>query len=65
VGGDEGLLVNVDRLDTLRVLASSSSPRSLDRALQAILEAFDHLHRNVQPRFLLQRLCLELSRVEA
>jgi len=65
VGGDEALVVNVDRLDTLRTLASSSSPRSLDRALQAILEAFDHLHRNVQPRFLLQRLCLELSRVGA
>ncbi len=63
VGGDEGLVVNVDHLDTLRALASASSPRSLDRALRAILEAFDHLHRNVQPRFLLQRLCLELSRV--
>lgn len=65
VGSDERLLVNVDHVEALRSLARDSTPRSLDRALRVLLEAHHHLQRNVQPRFLLQRLCLELARIRA
>lgn len=63
VGTDERLLVNVDRLDGIRALAGRSDPRKLDRAVRGILEAGDQARRNVQPKFLLQKLCLDLGRL--
>jgi len=63
VGASQDLLVNVDRLEALQALAARSDSRRLEAALRCLLEAGDQLRRNVQPRFLLQRLCLELTRV--
>jgi DNA polymerase-3 subunit delta' len=62
VGAGEDLLVNVDRLEALRGLVARSDSQRLDRALRSLLEAGYHLRRNVQPRFLLQKLCLDLAR---
>jgi len=64
-GASQDLLVNVDRVGDLQTLADRSDSRRLEAALRAILEAGDHVRRNVQPRFMLQRLCLELARAAA
>lgn len=63
VGSDERLLVNVHRLDALRALAARTDARRLDAALHRILEAGDQVRRNVQPKLLLQRMCIELTKV--
>lgn len=63
VGSDDRLVVNVHRLEALRSLAGRSDARKLDSALHRILEAGDQVRRNVQPKLLLQRMCLELTRV--
>ncbi len=62
VGAGQELLVNLDHLGGLEALVARSDPRRLEGALRCILEAGEHVRRNVQPRFLLQRLCLELAR---
>lgn len=62
VGADERLVVHVDRLEALRALAGRSDPGRLGRAVKRILDAGHQARRNVQPKFLLQQLCLELAR---
>ncbi|MCA1595359.1 MAG: DNA polymerase III subunit delta' [Chloroflexi bacterium] len=55
------LLVNLDRLESLRRLAARQSEPMLRRALDSTLTAQDLLRRNVNPQLLLEDLMLEFT----
>lgn len=60
--GNEAAVVNQDRLDDLRRLASEGGLRRPRRALELLLEAAEHFKANLNGRLVLQRLCLQLAR---
>lgn len=61
--GAGDLVVHKKRLGTLENLARSLSPSTIRAAVRDFQEADHHLHRNVSPRLLLQRLCINLAKI--
>jgi DNA polymerase III subunit delta' len=60
-GGGEALLVNIDRRDELRTLASRMPPPALGRALDTIKTAWLALEGNLNPRLALEWTLVALA----
>lgn len=58
---DEGLLINLDRKETLARLAAALPGAVLSERIAAVEEAKEALRRNVHPRLLLENLFLRLT----
>lgn len=62
--GSTELVVHKERLEFLETLAANVSLVGIRGAVREFQEAEQFLHYNVNPRLLLQRLCIELSEVQ-
>jgi len=60
--GSVDLVVHRERMDRLQELASVMSAAKIRFAIQELQEADHFVQRNVSPRLLLQRLCINLSK---
>lgn len=61
--GCENLVLHREKLPRLSELASSLSSSVIHRAIGEFQEAEQFLQRNVSPRLLMQRLCVNLSKI--
>ena len=61
--GCEELVLHKDRISRLQELAANLPPASIRQAINEFQEAEQFLQRNVSPRLLMQRLCVNLSKV--
>lgn len=61
--GSTDLVVHKDRLHLLEELAARVSAGSIRKAIQDFQEADHYLQRNVSPRLLMQRLCINISQL--
>ena len=60
-GADGALAANCDCVEELAALAQARGALGLEKDLQRLQEAYEHLGSNVQPRLWLQHLCLGLT----
>ncbi|MDO5297381.1 MAG: DNA polymerase III subunit delta' [bacterium] len=60
-GADRSLVANCDYAEELYALAQNRGALGLEKDLQRLQEAYEHLNSNVQPRLWLQHLCLGLA----
>lgn len=60
--GSEDLVIHKTRLGELQELASRLAPPVIKQMIEEFQEADHYFHRNVSPKLLLQRLCINLAK---